>query len=216
MIIFTQNDLAEITKITNQFTIEKQAKPGQLSPIEVFIHAGSTGMDASQIEYFQALKIPTKVMKNQLEIMTTTKILAVGQKITLSEINLMKKFNIKPYKHMVQIEHILLNGKIYDKSILKITPEYMKKKLEEGIKNVLSFSLGSNVPTKASAPHIVANAFKNICGLSLATNVLIPATQNLTAAPAKTEKKEEKKEKKKEEKKEEPAEEEDEGLGGLF
>ena len=33
MIIFTQNDLAEITKITNQFTIEKQAKPGQLSPI---------------------------------------------------------------------------------------------------------------------------------------------------------------------------------------
>ena len=61
MLIFTNNSLDEITKITNQFIIEKQAKPGQLSPIEVLIPAGPTGMDANQIEYFQALKIPTKV-----------------------------------------------------------------------------------------------------------------------------------------------------------
>ena len=218
MLIFTNKDLSEITKITSQFVIEKQAKPGQLSPIEVLIHAGSTGMDASQIEYFQALKIPTKVMRNQLEIITTTKILSPGQKITLSEINLMKKFNIKPYKHMVQIEHILLNGKLYDKSILKITPDYMKAKLEQGIKNVLQFSLGANIPTKASAPIIVANAFRNICGLSLATNVLIPQTTNLTAAPAAPKKEEKKEEKKKEEKKKEPEPEEDEdfGMGGLF
>ena len=51
-------------------------------------------------------------MRSQLEIVTSTKILTVGQKITLSEINLMKKFNIKPYKHQVQIEHILLNEKL--------------------------------------------------------------------------------------------------------
>ena len=217
MIIFTNKDLAEITKITAQYSIEKQAKPGQLSPIEVIIPAGPTGMDASQIEYFQALKIPSKVMRSQLEILSATKILTVGQKITLSEINLMKKFNIKPYKHMVLIEKILLNGKIYDKSILKITPDYMKAKLEQGIKNVLQFSLASNIPTKASAPMIVANAFRNICGFSLATNVLIPQTQNLTA-PAEAPKKEEpkkKEEKKKEEKKEEE-EEEDMGFGGLF
>ena len=94
MIIFSNQDLAEITKITGQYIIEKQAKPGQISPIEVIIPAGPTGMDASQIEYFQALKIPTKVMRSQLEIVTSTKILTVGQKITLSEINLMKKFNI--------------------------------------------------------------------------------------------------------------------------
>lgn len=111
MIIFSNQDLAEITKITGQYIIEKQAKPGQISPIEVIIPAGPTGMDASQIEYFQALKIPTKVMRSQLEIVTSTKILTVEQKITLSEINLMKKFNIKPYKHQVQIEHILLKWK---------------------------------------------------------------------------------------------------------
>jgi len=80
MIIFTNQDLGKITDITSKFLVEKQAKVGAVSPIEVTLQAGSTGMDSSQIEYFQALKIPTKVIKNQLEIITATKILIVGQK----------------------------------------------------------------------------------------------------------------------------------------
>jgi large subunit ribosomal protein LP0 len=217
MLIFTNNSLDEVTKITNQFIIEKQAKPGQLSPIEVLIPAGPTGMDANQIEYFQALKIPTKVSRGQLEITATTKILTIGQKISLSEINLMKKFNIKPYKHMVQLKFILLNGKLYDEGILKITPEYMKAKLEQGFKNVLQFSLAAGVPTQATAPLLVAKAFRNVIGLSLATNVLIEQTKNLTAAPPKEQpKKEEKKEVKKEKEPEPEEEEEDMDLGGLF
>jgi len=216
MMIFTNKELGEITEIINKFIIEKQAKPGQLSPIEVIIPAGPTGMDASQIEYFQALKIPTKVTKGQLEITNSTKILTVGQKINLSEINLMKKFNIKPYKHLVAIKFLWLNGKFYDEGILKITPEYMKDKLQKGIHNVLSFSMATNVPTQASAPQIVANAFKNICGLSLATNLLIPQLQNMTEAAPKKESKPKVEEKPKEEEKKEEEDEEDADLGGLF
>ena len=120
LLIFTNKDVADIASITGKYVIEKQAKPGQLSPVEIIIPAGPTGMDSSQIDYFQALKIPTKVMRNQLEITTATKILTVGQKITLSEINLMKKFNIKPYKHQMKIKKVLLNGKLYGEEILKV------------------------------------------------------------------------------------------------
>jgi large subunit ribosomal protein LP0 len=211
LIIFTNEDLSRVTDITSKFIVEKQAKVGAISPIEVILPAGPTGMDASQIEYFQALNIPTKVIKNQLEIINATKILVIGQKITLSEINLMKKFNIKPYKHLVQILHIYLNGKLYDNNILKINDEYLKKRVEEGIKNLTAFSLAASIPTKASAPHIVANAFKNIIGLSLSTNLNIPQAKNFTAgtgAPAQTEtKKEEKKVEKKKEPEPEPEEE---------
>ena len=177
-------------------------------------------MDSSQIEYFQALNITTKLIKNQLEIINPAKILVVGQKITLSEINLMKKFNIKPYKHFVQILHIYLNGKLYDNGILKITNDYLKKRVEEGIKNLTAFSLAANVPTKASAPHIVGNAFRNIIGLSLATNVLIPQAKAFTVVSSAPEVAETKKEApKKEEKKKAPEPEpepEEEGFGGLF
>ena len=221
LIIFTNEDVSKINDITSKFIIEKQAKVGAISPIEVTLPAGPTGMDSSQIEYFQALNITTKLIKNQLEIINATKILIVGQKITLSEINLMKKFNIKPYKHFVQILHIYLNGKLYDNGILKITNDYLKKRVEEGIKNLTAFSLGANIPTKASAPHIVGNAFRNIIGLSLATNVSIPqakAFSVVSSAPSQAV--EAKKEApKKEEKKKAPEPEpepEEEGFGGLF
>ena len=219
LLIFTNKDLADINAITSKYIIEKQAKPGQFSPVEIIIPAGPTGMDSSQIDYFQALKIPTKVMRNQLEITTATKILTVGQKITLSEINLMKKFNIKPYKHQMKIKKVMLNGKIYGEEILKVTDDYMKTKLEQGIKNVLGFSLGAHIPTEASASHVIANAFKNICALSLGTNVLIEATKNMKEAPKEEPKKKEEKPKKEEPKKEEkPPEEEEEdiGIGDLF
>ena len=218
LLIFTNRDIAEIANITGKYVIEKQAKPGQISPVEIIIPAGPTGMDSSQIDYFQALKIPTKVMRNQLEITTATKILTVGQKITLSEINLMKKFNIKPYKHQMKIKKLLLNGKLYGEEILKVTDDYMKTKLEQGIKNILGFSLAAHVPTQASAPHIISNAFRNICALSLGTNVLIDATKNMKDAPKEAPKKEEKPKKEEPKKEEKPPEEDEEDidLGGLF
>jgi large subunit ribosomal protein LP0 len=215
LIIFTNEEVSKVTDITSKFFVEKQAKTGAISPIEVTLQAGSTGMDSSQIEYFQALKIPTKVIKNQLEIVTSTKILTIGQKITMSEINLMKKFNIKPYKHFVQIMYIYMNGKVYDSAILKITNDYMKEKLTAGIRNVAAFSVATSITTKASAPHVISAAFRNILGLSLATGVEIAQAKNLVAASSAPAKEETKKEAKKEEKKKEPEPEPEEDIGGF-
>jgi large subunit ribosomal protein LP0 len=216
LLIFTNEEVSKITEITGKFVIEKQAKTGAISPIEVTLQAGPTGMDSSQIEYFQALKIPTKVIKNQLEIVASTKILVVGQKISMSEINLMKKFNIKPYKHYVQIMHIYMNGKLYDAGILKITPDYMKERLSQGIRNIAAFGLSTGITNKASAPHVIGNAFRNILGLSLSTGLEISQAKGLLTASAAP--KEEKKVEKVVEKKKEPEPEEEDvgGFGDIF
>ena len=225
-IIFTNRDLGEITKITEVYKIDKQSKVGALSPVEIILPAGPTGMDASQVEYFQNLRIQTKVVRNQLDIINPTKILVVGQKITLSEINLMNKFNIKPFNHKIEILHILLNGNIYDSGILAINNEVMEKALLKGIQNIAAFGLSTGVSNKASAPHSIAKAFHNILGLSLGADIEISQAKGLKAATAvpvqaAPEKKEEKKPEPKKEapKKKEPEpepEDEDVGFGGLF
>ena len=219
LLIFTNEDLGRITEITSKFIIEKQARVGAISPIEVIIPAGPTGMDSSQIEYFQALKIPTKVIKNQLEIVSATKILTVGAKITLSEINLMKRFNIKPYKHNVQIRQIMMSGKLYDEGILKITNDYMKAVVERCVRNVSAFSVATGVTNRASAPHAIISCFKNILGLSLGSGVTIPQVALMSsaasAAPAEAPKAAEKKAEKKKEPEPEP-EEDAGGFGDLF
>jgi large subunit ribosomal protein LP0 len=226
-LIFTNKEVGDITKISDQFKLEKQAKVNSISPIEVTLPAGPTGMDASQIEYFQNLRIPTKVIKNQLENTTSTKILSVGSKITLSEINLMNKFNIKPFRHRIAVTNIYIRGKLYDEGILNLNSEVMEKALQKGINNIASFGLATGIANKASAVHSIANGFRNILGLSLGCDVEIKQAKGLkassttTAAPAAPAKKEEpKKEEKKKvvEEKKKVVEEDDEdvGFGGLF
>jgi len=223
-LIFTNKDLGEITKITDQFKLEKQAKVGSNSPIEVIIPAGPTGMDASQVEFFQQVRIQTKVVKNQLDIISDSRILVVGQKITLSEINLMNKFGIKPFKHKINIEYVLLKGKKYDAGILAINDESMKKAFERGLQNIAAFGLASGVSNKASAPHSIANAFRNIMGLALGTQTEIKQMKGLLNAPTEVKEEKPKEEKKAEPKKDDkkkpepkPADDdEDVGFGGLF
>ena len=60
-----------------------------------------------------------------------------------------------------------------------INAYYMKTKLQQGIRNVLGFSLAAHIPTEVAFPYIIANGFKNICALSLGTNVLIDPTKNM-------------------------------------
>jgi large subunit ribosomal protein LP0 len=223
-IIFTNQDIGEIIKISDQFKVEKQSKVGALSPVEIILPAGPTGMDASQVEYFGNLRIQTKVVKNQLDIINPTKILSVGQKITLSEINLMNKFNIKPFRHKIQVNNVIIGGKMFDSGILNLNNEIMQNALERGIKNIAAFGVTTGISNKASAVHVIANSFKNIMGLAVGCGVELKQIKGLTAAPtqvkaAVAEKKEEpKKDDKKDTKKKqpEPEPEEEDMPMGLF
>ena len=196
-LIFTNKDIGDIVKISSQYELKKQSKQGQLSPIEVTLPAGPTGMDASQVDYFQNLRIQTKVVRNQLEVINPTKILVVGQKITLSEINLMNKFGIKPFHHKIDIFNVILGGRLYDKGILNINNDVMEKAVMKGIQNIAAFGLSTGISNKASAPHVIANSFKNIMALSLGTEVEIKQAKGLKAATAAPKKEEPKKEEKK-------------------
>lgn len=222
-IIFTNQDIGEITKVSEQFKIEKQSKVGAISPVDITLPAGPTGMDASQVDYFQNLRIQTKVVKNQLDIINPTKILAVGQKITLSEINLMNKFGIKPFHHKIKVNNVIIGGKMFDSGILNLNADIMNKALERGISNIAAFGLATGLSNKASAVHVVANSFRNIMGLAVGCGVeikqvkgLLQAATEVKKAPVVVEKKEDPKKDDKKKKQPEPEPEEDDMPMGLF
>jgi large subunit ribosomal protein LP0 len=77
-VIFTNGDLSDVKKILDQETREAPAKVGSFAPDDVWIFAGSTGLDPKQTTFFQQLNIPTKIVKTQIEIVTDKKIIAKG------------------------------------------------------------------------------------------------------------------------------------------
>lgn len=56
-IIFTNGDLSDIKKILDNETREAPAKVGSVAPDDVWIRAGSTGLDPKQTSFFQQLNI---------------------------------------------------------------------------------------------------------------------------------------------------------------
>lgn len=56
-IIFTNGDLSEVKKVLDDESREAPAKVGAIAPDDVWIRAGSTGLDPKQTSFFQQLNI---------------------------------------------------------------------------------------------------------------------------------------------------------------
>merc|ERR1712071_448157 len=62
-----------------EFVVPAAAKAGVTAPKDVMIPAGPSGLEPSQTSFFQALNIPTKIVKGAIEITADFKICQVYQ-----------------------------------------------------------------------------------------------------------------------------------------
>jgi len=223
-LIFTEEPVYELKPVIEGNRIQAAAKVGVVAPCDVVIPPGPTGLDPSQISFFHALKISTKIQKGQIEITKEFKVCEKGRAVTNSEATLLQKLAIKPFSYGMEIISVYDDGSILTPEVISISPDDIIKKFQIGASNITALSMELNIPTEASVPHMIASAFKNLAAISLETHYKLPELENLaTAAPTQAHHHEEKpkeaaKEAKKEEKKEEekPAEEADVDMGGLF
>lgn len=56
------------------------AKAGMIAPSDVIVPSGPTNQDPSQTSFFQALDIPTKISRGQIEIVNDVELIRKGKK----------------------------------------------------------------------------------------------------------------------------------------
>jgi len=235
-LMFTNADLKEVSDILDKHRIQAPARLGAVAPCDVVIQAGNTGMEPTMTSFFQALNIATKISKGTVEIINDKKVLSVGEKVDNSTAALLQKLKISPFYYQLEVLCVWDRGVVFTKADLAINDETVEKYLLEGISNVTALALGAGIPTAATLPIVLADAFKNLLAASIATDyefkefngaklrqdakagklgggaaapaaAAAKAPAAAAAAPAAGGKKE---------KEPEPEEEEDFGMGGLF
>ena len=169
-IIFTNGDLSDIKMILDQETREAPAKVGAVAPDDVWIFAGSTGLDPKQTTFFQQLNIQTKIVKTQIEIITDKKVITKGMKIESSHAALLDKLKIRPFNYKMHVKRVYEDGAIYSPDVLDITPDTIRARFSQAISHMASISLASGYVTKPAVPHILANAFKNLAAVTFDTD----------------------------------------------
>lgn len=65
-IIFSDASVYELKEKIEANKIPTEARIGAISPIDYAVPAGGTGLDPSQINFFHALNISTKIVKGQI------------------------------------------------------------------------------------------------------------------------------------------------------
>jgi large subunit ribosomal protein LP0 len=190
-LVFTNGDLKDVRDRMLSNRVQAAAKIGLTAQEDIFVPAGNTGMDPNKTSFFQALGISTKVVKGAIEITSDVLLIKAGQKVGPSEATLLNLLNLTPFSFGLTVLSVYDNGSLFEPAMLDITDAVLETMLQNAIKSVAAISLATGIPTVASAPHSLINAFKNLLGVALATDLSFPeadkvreALKNVSAAPA--------------------------------
>jgi len=226
--IFTKSDLHELKKVLVNNKVQSPARAGSVAPNDVIVPAGNTGMEPTKTSFFQALSIPTKISKGQVEIINDVHLIKTGTKVGTSEAALLQMLNIKPFRYGLKVLTVYDEGSIYEASVLDITPDDIVNKFHAGVQKIAAIGLQIGFPTIASVPHSIIRGYKNVLAVGLQTDFSFPKLEEIKKAlsggpaPAPVHAKKEEggkkddkagSKKKEEPKKEEPKEEEETDMG---
>lgn len=181
-IVFTNRDLPEVKEIIDKHAREAPAKIGAIAQCDVWIQPGPTGLDPKQTGFFQNLQIPTKIVKTQIDIVSEKQIIWEGQKVGSNEAALLQKLNINPFSYTLRVKHVFDNGNVYGPGVLDITTDSIIASYKKVLANVASISMEANYPTRASAPHQLLRAFKNLIAVTMQSEYTFPQAEKVKSA----------------------------------
>eukprot|EP00994_Dinema_validum_P009630 NODE_968_length_1196_cov_758.204882_g730_i0.p2 GENE.NODE_968_length_1196_cov_758.204882_g730_i0~~NODE_968_length_1196_cov_758.204882_g730_i0.p2 ORF type:complete len:345 (+),score=113.57 NODE_968_length_1196_cov_758.204882_g730_i0:71-1105(+) len=166
-LILTNADLKDVKEIVDNNKIQAPARAGAVAPLDVTVPAGNTGLEPTKTSFFQALNIQTKITKGTVEILKDEKVVTEGERVGTSEATLLQMLNIKPFFYGLEVLMIYDNGSVYGPDVLALDDDALRAKMAPAISNVTAISLALGYTTKASAPHVMMNSFKNLLALTL-------------------------------------------------
>jgi len=175
--VFTNDSLVEIRKLILENKVPAAAKSGTFAQKDVFLPPGPTGLDPGQTNFFQALNVATKIVKGAIEIVSEVHLIKVGERVTMSQVAMLDKLNIRPFFYGFKVMDVYEDGTVYAASILDMDENALLQKFFAGVRHVAAISLAIHYPTAASVSHSLNHAFKNLIALALTTEISFPEAQ---------------------------------------
>ncbi len=167
-IIYSNKDIFEVAKKIRKLKVNRKAKPGETSPIEIFVPDGDTGIPAGPaISIFKQFKIPTQMQKGKITIKQPTKICEAGQEISLNLVSLLNMLNVEPIEIQVMPEKGYFYGNFYGKDVLKLDEEYFKQGIVQITNNVFKLTSHIGYPTEQNIESLIQRAGVNMRKLGL-------------------------------------------------
>lgn len=177
--VFTDGELVDIRDKILANKVPAAARAGALAPVSCTVPAQVTPLGPEKTSFFQALQIPTKISRGNIEILSAVELIKAGSKVGASEATLLNMLGISPFTYGLVIEKVYDNGSVFLPGILDITDDQLRDTFMEGVRNIASVSLQIGYPTLCSVPHSIVNGFKNCLALAAVTDITFKEAEQM-------------------------------------
>merc|ERR1712007_122103 len=222
-LIFSEEPYLDLKKKIEAEKISMPARTGVISPTDVVIPAGPTGIEVGKIDLFHKLNIQCKTVKSAIEISKEIRIISKGEKVTEGATQLCKLLQIVPFEYSLSFQNVYIDGIVLDQSIIDMPETDITDAFEKYSGFLTAASLGANIPNTLSVPHFIGNAFKSLLAIGAesgysfkALEQAMEAGKNAPVAEAKAEEAVKKVEAKAAEEDKDESEDASFGMDGLF
>jgi large subunit ribosomal protein LP0 len=185
-LIFTDEDYVAIKDKIEAEVLSVAAKTGIVAPCDVIIPAGPTNLDVGKVNIFQKLNVPTKAVRNMLEIQKDIHIIKKNEKVTPTGSELCRLLGLKPFSYKLEMKKIWLNGTILDEDTINIKTSDILDIFKQHCTTMAALSLGAGLPNAASVPHMISNGFKSMLAIGLSTGYKFKQLEQAQSGPAQT------------------------------
>ena len=117
---FTDLDVFELKKIFLQSEWMVPAKPDEITPVDIWVPAGDTGLPTGQVisELNMTLRLPTRIQNDTIWVREDTQTHKAGDFVDVKQAAVLKKLGITPIESLIKIHYAWANGEIISEDIL--------------------------------------------------------------------------------------------------
>jgi large subunit ribosomal protein L10 len=124
-LVFTDMDVFELKKIFLENEWMVPAKPDEITPVDIWVPAGDTGLPTGQVisELNMTLRLPTRIQNDTIWIREDTRTHKSGEMVDVKQAAVLKKLGIKPIESLIKIHLAWSDGEIYTEDIIYMDME---------------------------------------------------------------------------------------------
>jgi len=168
-LIFTNGDLGDVRQAISDNRVGAPAKAGVLAECDVTVNSGPTGCDPGQTSWFQALNLPTKISRGQIEIVSDQLLCKKGERVGVSEAALLQKLGYTPFTYGLKLQYVYSEGNVFAAAVLDLDDEELTKKFAHGVNCLAALGLGAGWPSQVTLMHSLKNATDRLIAICAMT-----------------------------------------------
>ena len=204
---FTNLDVFELKKVFLQSEWMVPAKPDEVTPVDIWVPAGDTGLPTGQVisELNMTLRLPTRIQNDTIWVREDTRTHKAGDFVDVKQAAVLKKLGITPIESLIKIHYAWSDGEIISEDILYMDLTEFKQNFTKAYRE----ALGILFEMPFFSEDMIDDYIRKAASEATTLNAIIfgEGIQAPIESEAKAKEKEEE---------EEEEEEDSPGIGGLF